>query len=505
MGRHENSDDGDAGVEQVGQGLHSTPAHDAEAGTTIAGVLRSPRFWLAPLILVVVIMSLMAALYMGAVADPQKNLHDFPIALVNEDRGGEVDNPDGGTTKQNFGDQVADAMVPTAAKSGIALHRTDRVTALNDLNSGKAYGVVVIGPNFTNRAVSLGRAAVLQAKPDPMAIDVFINRGSGTFASAVTTTFADELSTQVNAQVGERLTATVRQSLVRADVPFSGAAQLALSNPVDVKVVEPTPLPDGSGNGLSAFYFTLLLILAGFTGAMMVSIVVDGMLGQTPIEYGPFYQLRQRLAISRWGTLAAKWTVMVLVAIVQSALFIGVCTAVGTSLPNAFSLWMFSVLAISAVGISATAMMAVFGNPGLLVNLIFFVILGLPSSGGTVPLEASPRLFAWIAAVEPMHVVYLGCRAILYFDADFDAGLGRSVIQCAVGLLVGALIGWGGTKLYDRKGWHRFPGGMTLPPRLARIADSTGMPTITTPSAAHVAGVGAVRAGDETEGRHVSG
>ncbi|WAC55978.1 YhgE/Pip domain-containing protein [Gordonia sp. SL306] len=495
MGRHETGDEvepnGPGGRESPGYSgaEHAAPEQDAAAGTTIAGVLRSPRFWLAPLLLVVVIMSFMAALYMGAVADPQRNLHDFPIALVNEDRGGDVDNPDGGTTKQNFGDQVAAGVISTAAESGIAVEKVDRTTALNRLNSGKAYGVVVIGPNFTNRAVSLGRAAVLEAKPDPMAIDVFINRGSGTFASAVTTTFADQMSEQVNAQVGERLVDTVRQSLVKADVPFSGAAQLALSNPVDVRIVEPTPLPDGSGNGLSAFYFTLLLILAGFTGAMMVSVVVDGILGQTPIEYGPFYQLRQRLAISRWGTLATKWTIMVLVAVIQSALFIAVCTAVGTSLPNAFALWLFSVLVITAVGVSASSMMAVFGNPGLILNLVFFVILGLPSSGGTVPLEASPRLFAWIAAVEPMHLVYLGTRAILYFDADLDAGLGRSIIQCAIGLLVGVLLGLGGTKLYDRKGWHRFPGGMTLSPRLRRLVGGDGPASITTPSPAHVAAV----------------
>lgn len=471
MGRHETEDEGGVTEGRGGYfGDHAEPVPDEQARAAIGDVLRSPRFWVLPTLLVVVIMSFMAALYMGAVADPEGNLHDFPISLVNEDQGGAVDNPDGGTTKQNFGDQVADGVIATAAKSGISVRRSDRTTALNQLNSGKAYGVVIIGANFTNRAVALGRSAVLQAKPDPMTIDVYINRGSGTFASAVTTTFADRMSKEVNAQVGEQLTSTVRQTLAKANIGFSGAAQLALAKPVDVRVVEPVPLPEGSGNGLSAFYFTLLLILAGFTGAMMVSIVVDATLGKTPIEYGPFYQFRARLAISRWGTLAAKWLIMVMVAVIQSALFIGVCTAVGTSLPNAFGLWMFSVLAIAAVGVSASAMMAVFGNPGLILNLVFFVILGLPSSGGTVPLQASPQLFTWIAAVEPMHVVYLGVRAILYFDADFDAGLGRSVIQCFIGLVVGLLLGLLGTKYYDRRKWHRYPGGMTLPPALAKLA-----------------------------------
>ncbi|MGV9672095.1 DUF3533 domain-containing protein [Gordonia sp. NPDC003504] len=481
MGRHESVEADDT----ADLGEHAGVERDASVATTIAEVLGSPRFWLLPLLLVVVIMSFMAALYMGAIADPEKNLHDFPIAMVDEDSGGTLDNGDGTSTKVNYGDQVADGIVTSAAESGISVHRTDRTSALNELNSGRVYGVVFIGPNFTNSTIALGKAAVLQARPEPVAIDVFINRGSGTFASAVTTTFAERVSTAVNEQMGGQLTDTVREQLAKADVAFSGAAQLALWQPVEVSVIEPSPLPSGSANGLSAFYFTLLLVLAGFTGAMMVSIVVDAILGQTPIEFGPFYQLRVRLAISRWGTLAAKWVVMALIAFVQSALFIGVCTLVGTSLPNAFSLWAFSVLAIFAVGVSASAMMAVFGNPGLILNLIFFVILGLPSSGGTVPLEASPRVFTWIAAVEPMHLIYLGVRAILYFDADWSAGLGRSIIQIFIGLAIGALLGWAGTRLYDRKGWHRFPGGMTLPTRLAAQLDKTGTPTVTSPAPYH--------------------
>nr|WP_064570612.1 DUF3533 domain-containing protein [Gordonia sp. LAM0048] len=469
MGTHESPEQpGDA----LGKGAHEAPDADQPTGRTIAGVLGSPRFWLAPLALVAVMFSLMAALYMAAVVDPQRHLHDFPVALVQGDSGGEVQDADGQSTKQNFGEQVAEGIISSAAENGIVVRRTDRSTALSELNSGKVYGVIVVGSNFTNRAVALGRSTVLTAEPAKPTIDIFINRGSGAFASSITTTLADQVRTRVNDQVGAQLTEQVRTQLDRNDITFTGAAQLALASPVAVEVSEPTPLPNGAGNGLSAFYLTLLLVLAGFTGAMMVSIVVDGMLGQTPVEYGPFYQLRERLAISRWATLAAKWTIMFLVAVVLSTLFIAVGAMVGTSIPNGFVLWMLSVLGIFAVGVSASAMMAVFGNAGLLFNLLFFVVFGLPSSGGTLPLEASPRFFEWVAAIEPMHVIYLGVRAVLYFDADLSAGLGRSIIQCFIGLLVGVLLGLLGTKYYDRKGWHRYPGGMTLPPKLDKIVNA---------------------------------
>ena len=156
----------------------------------------------------------------------------------------------------------------------------------------------------------------------------------------------------------------------------------------------------------------------------------------------------------------------------KTGLFLAVCGLVGTSLPNAFVLWAFSVLAIFAVGVSAGAVMAVFGNPGLLINLVFFVILGLPSSGGTVPLEASPKLFTWIAAVEPMHLIYYGVRSILYFDADPASGLMRSVVMCVVGLVIGAVLGIVGTKYYDAKGWFRRPNALVVPPRLAKLVDA---------------------------------
>ena len=183
MGTHESQETAD-----TVRGAHEAPEVEEPTGRTIAGVLGSPRFWLAPLILVAVLFSLMAALYMSAVVDPQRHLHDFPIALVNEDSGGEVTGADGKATEQNIGDQVADGIISSAADNGIVVRRTDRSTALGELNSGKVYGVVIIGSNFTNRAVALGRSTVLPAQPTRPAIDIFINRGSGAFASSITTT-----------------------------------------------------------------------------------------------------------------------------------------------------------------------------------------------------------------------------------------------------------------------------------------------------------------------------
>mgnify|MGYP006916692619 CR=1 FL=1 len=48
---------------------------------------RRPLTWAVPVVVVSVLMSLPAALYLGGVADPQKNLRHFPLALVQNDEG----------------------------------------------------------------------------------------------------------------------------------------------------------------------------------------------------------------------------------------------------------------------------------------------------------------------------------------------------------------------------------------------------------------------------------
>lgn len=121
--------------------------------------------------------------------------------------------------------------------------------------------------------------------------------------------------------------------------------------------------------------------------------------------------------ISRFHTLLIKWGISALVAVIASLVFLLVGKAVGMPIDNPLALVLFSVLAMTAVGWTALMTLAALGTAGLLVNLTLFVILGLPSSGGTVPIEATPTYLAWLAEFEPMHQVFLGVRSILYFDA----------------------------------------------------------------------------------------
>ncbi|MBV9722977.1 MAG: DUF3533 domain-containing protein, partial [Mycobacterium sp.] len=181
-------------------------------------------------------------------------------------------------------------------------------------------------------------------------------------------------------------------------------------------------------------------------GSFVVSMLADSMLGSVPAVQG-----------SRLRTLLSKWALIVLLALATSGVYVLIANRLGMPIQHTLSLWLFGALAIAAVGITSTSLIAVLGSLGLLISLFVFVILGLPSVGAIVPLEATPQFFAWLATFEPMHQVYLGARAILYFDGRADAGLSEAVELTVVGLVIGLLLGAIVTRFYDRRGEHPTP------------------------------------------------
>ncbi len=429
---------------------------DSRSPRSITDVLGSPRFWLAPILVVSALMSLLAALYLGGILNPQDNLRDFPVVLVNQDEGDTVES-NGATTVQNIGNDIADAIRQGIDPGQIKLLETGPAEARDLLSSGDAYGSIVIPFDFTKRALIFARASVVPGDVERPVITVNTNPRAGTFTVALMQRVATEALAQANSRVGSALTAEVDAQLQPSGDELTGAARLALAEPINVIVTPYDPLPDCTGSGLSAFYYALLLVLAGFTGATIVSALVDGLLGFTPTEFGPRVIHRGPTNISRTGTLAVKWLIMCVVAAVVSGLYLWISTSLGMPSPHSFALYLFGVFVIIAVGITALSVMSAFGTAGLLINLVVFIVLALPSSGGTLPLEASPTLYGWLAQFEPMHQIFLGTRSILYFNARLDSGLLHAVVMTGIGLLIGLVGGLLFTRLYDRKGFDRAP------------------------------------------------
>ncbi|NUP19487.1 MAG: DUF3533 domain-containing protein, partial [Streptomyces sp.] len=120
-------------------------------------------------------------------------------------------------------------------------------------------------------------------------------------------------------------------------------------------------------------------------------------------------------------------------------------------------LWLFSVCAVAVSGIGALTLLAVFGTPGMLVATLVFIGMAVPTANATTPIQALPGFYRFLAEFEPLRQIAGGIRAIVYYDAQGDAGLTRGWVMMAAGLVVAVLFGFGVLGWYDRKGLHRIP------------------------------------------------
>lgn len=411
---------------------------------------RTVRFWTVPIVVSLAVLAALAAFYLGGILNPMTNLRHFPIAVVNEDAG-------------PTGAQVVKGLLSNFDKDdAYDVRLLSHDDAKHQLDTAQIYGVAVIPPNFSSKLEAYAKSAVNPGRVERSVIIVSTNPRAGTLGASIAGQTLTRAITLVDHLVGQRLSQEVAQQL--GNKPLPAAVTLMLGNPIEVQSTVHNALPDGTGNGLSAFYYALLLLLAGFIGSIVISMLVDSMLGFVPAEFGPVYRFAEQVQISRLRTLFIKWALMIALAVLTSGAYLLVAAKLGMPIQQAVPLWLYGAFAIAAVGITSTSLIAILGALGLLVSMFVFVILGLPSAGATVPLQAAPQFFGWLANFEPMHQVFLGTRALLYFDGQADAGLSRALIMTTIGLVIGLLLGAVVTYFYDRRGYHRIltgPGATT--------------------------------------------
>jgi len=475
-----------------------------QAAGKARGPFYSPIFWALPAVVVMVLAVLGTALYLGGLSNPAGHLKDFPVAIVNQDRGADVPSDGGGTEQQNYGQRIEDEFATEAGQDErLDLRQLTWDGAREQLERGELFAVVVIPESFSEDTVSMVKGSLTQESAAQPEITLYTDPQAGSLGTRVATEVVQPGLDEASSGMGESLVKSaesaqqqaydqvlselesqqdqqseqLQRSAARggpavqqfaqqvqqaqADTPQQVADQLApkvssvstdlLRDPLNVVTQPYQELEEGTALGMGAFYYAIILLVIGLSGSIAVNVLMDARAGMAPLEMGPSFRDLPRVSLPRWLTFLIKWGLFTVAAAPTSALMLWVASGVGMPVPHGVALFFAGWLSLSAVSAVVLALITLGGSAGMLLSMIYLVFMGLPSAGAVVPLQAVPDFFRVIAPLEPLHHIYMMVRSILYFDAHADAGLQSGVIGVSLVLIIAVLVALAGGCVYDRK------------------------------------------------------
>lgn len=113
-------------------------------------VARHGKLWLVPTILSALVAVCLTLLYMGGILNPNGNLRQLPIALVNMDVG-----PPLPGQQQTVGAQLSRSVVAATPAGTVKWRHLSQARMRDQLASGKVYGALVIPADFTTSVAAL--------------------------------------------------------------------------------------------------------------------------------------------------------------------------------------------------------------------------------------------------------------------------------------------------------------------------------------------------------------
>jgi YhgE/Pip-like protein len=411
---------------------------------TLLGI---PKVWVLPLAIPAIMIALVTTIYIGSVINPTGHLRGLPVLIVNEDAGAV-----GPTGHLAIGTSVVHALLHApGVSSRLDLRVVSHSAAEAQMNSGDVYATLVVPSTFSAAALLDTGYPAPKGTPPTAPIQLLENTRLGglgvNLAAGVLTPAIEQTSKEIGLQLTGKSTNAVRSNPVMAE---------RVADPIILSVVSYRPLPSKSALGLSAFYISLVSILAGFLAATVINSSIDGALGYSTNDVGPRWKIRVPRRISRRQTLLAKWGIALVAAPILTAIVIAVAVgAFGMYAPNFGVLWLLLSFATVMVSFGTLALLAAFGNIGQLLAMVIIIYLSLASSGGTVPIQALPGFFKAVGQVEPLRQLLGGARDILYFGDQWHAGLAHTVLVLGVELAFWVALGLLFTSWYDRRKLYR--------------------------------------------------
>jgi hypothetical protein len=182
---------------------------------------------------------------------------------------------------------------------------------------------------------------------------------------------------------------------------------------VPLQTTDVRPLPANDPKGLGTFLLTIGWVIGGYLGVMLLTRAL-GAGGRGP---------RGTARLLGWLLLYSVVSAVLAVGLVDPVM--GVVTGHGWQLVGVGTLVVFSVGSFTA------ALLAVLGLPGLVIAIATLVVLGNPTSGGSVPDQMLAGGWRFLARVLPSNAAVRLVRSVQYFGGHHTGSPGAVLVVYA--------------------------------------------------------------------------
>lgn len=332
----------------------------------------------------------------------------FKVAIVNDDK--------------TIGEQVTGKIL---SNENIGAERVLQLKkAEDDLNERKWNMVIHIPKNFSSN-LTQGKTANLE---------YLINQAAPTISRQAMESVASQLTKSVNDQVEKQFQEKAKKSIVEkagsTNPAFAKIAEDSITHYDQVASAEPVQMQLKKTNnveGFAASIIPLLIVLASFVGAMVMSMQLH------------FASLALQGQFSRWSIFGTRIFINAIVSVTLSILTMILTALFGFELQlGVISVWAFqSLLFFSFLSFAQTSLI-LFGNAGIIIN-IAAMALQLVSSGAMVPRELLNDFYYKIGNLLPATYGASGYFSTVFggkISSDFSALLLLTCILIAISSVV---------------------------------------------------------------------
>ncbi|MFJ7467202.1 YhgE/Pip domain-containing protein [Peribacillus frigoritolerans] len=350
-------------------------------------MLKNKLLLLSPIIALAVIFIFSLTLFPSVQPQP-KNL---PIAIVNEDEGMEIANQ----PKVNMGKSIVNMMQKssqTEEENAVNWVEVKSVEAAQKgLDNKKYYAALVIPKDFSAKQASLRTP-----KPSSPEVEIWINQGMNTAASAMAGQILNGVVDNMNDNVRKQLLDGFEQQ--GATLTAKQAASIA--TPITKKVMNVNEIGTNSANGNAPVSLFQPLWMASIASAAVI-----------------FFAVRKLSITNRKQNFAAKSVQILMGAIVALIVGFGLTWLadgmVGLHIPQFTDTALFLSITSFSFFLMILAVLSLLGLKGMPI-FILMLFFGAPLLA-MAPEMMSPFYHDWIYSWLPMRFMVEGLRGLFFF------------------------------------------------------------------------------------------